>query len=182
MKDKYTTINNTYAKQAYQNLSDYDTGLYKPKSREELLKESQQHATKVSPTETNDNLSITEDEIESYLELGRKLNSLHSDFSPGEFADISSYKASFSKKGYFYSKIEFISSLFISHHNIHAFFDGNKRTALNILLELLRNAGYELVGEHVLYVQDAQILYLEKHLQQAELEHIINNGLIEIKG
>ena len=111
---------------AYQNLEEYDRGNYRPSA----LKKNQKNLEYKNFVREK-NLNLDTDLLKDYLHYGKVLNSKHSNFLPGVFAEKNSYEASFSKKCYYNSELEFIIELFISHHNIHAFEDGNKRTALN---------------------------------------------------
>lgn len=141
MNSKYSSfIGNTFEnrqsgfdeKIAYKNLKEYDKGLYKPKSKNTTLEKLD--FKDFSNTQV---LDINQKQLEHHVNHGKLLNTRHSDFKPGEFADRNSYEATFSKKGYYNSDLEFILELFISHHNVHSFRDGNKRTALNLFLDLI---------------------------------------------
>lgn len=111
-------------KQAYKNLKEYDGGVYQIKNYKkikEILGEDS-----ISIKFKNKELYINQEEINEYMNYARLLNIRHADFNPGIYAEKNSYEASFAKKVYYNSELEFIVNLFISHHNIHAFDDGNK--------------------------------------------------------
>lgn len=157
-------------RQAYKNLQAYDGGTYKIRT----YKKIEQILLKQVNTDicnTNE-LDITKEEILEYINYARLLNTRHSDFNPGIFIESSSYEASFAKKVYYNSELEFIVNLFISHHNIHAFDDGNKRTALNLFIDLLHKFT-NLYIDDIMVIQDSQILYLEKIIDEETFKHII---------
>ncbi|MDK0968524.1 DUF262 domain-containing protein [Clostridium perfringens] len=157
-------------KQAYKNLKEYDGGIYNIKNYrkiKEILKENL-----ISINSRSIELYITQEEINMYMNYAKLLNIRHADFNPGIYVEANSYEASFSKKVYFNSELEFIVSLFISHHNIHAFDDGNKRTALNLFIDLLHKFTMFYIKD-IIIIQDAQILYLEKNITEEEFRHII---------
>ncbi|MBN9648787.1 DUF262 domain-containing protein [Terrisporobacter glycolicus] len=157
-------------KQAYKNLREYDGGNYEIRNREKiariLIDELKSRGCR------RRELNITYDEIIEYVEYARLLNTKHSDFNPGVFVESNSYEASFAKKVYYDSELEYIINLFISHHNIHAFDDGNKRTALNLFIDLLHKFTNVYI-EDIMIIQDSQILYLEKVINQEEFRKII---------
>ena len=157
-------------KMAYKNLKNYDGGVYQVKHAKEIsdiiFKNDVAH--KPNPRE----LDITQEQIDEYVLHAQVINFRHSDFEPGTFSERNSYEASFAKKVYFDSELEFIFSLFISHHNIHAFKDGNKRTALNLFVDLISKL-VNLYIHDILIVQDAQILYLEKKIEEDEFKKIL---------
>jgi len=156
--------------QAYTNLQLYDNGNYQIESLEKIEKILKRpFKDKSYELET---LEITQKEIDMYVNFGQMLNKRHSNFNPGMFSEKSAYEASFSKKVYYNSHFEFIVELFISHHNIHAFTDGNKRTALNFFIDLLHKFTNLVVSE-IITIQDSQILFLEKHITKQEFKQII---------
>ncbi|GGH21532.1 hypothetical protein GCM10008013_19500 [Paenibacillus segetis] len=159
-------------RQAYKNLKDYDGGEYKVKSIERitevLSKDNKYQIMQNSVLETN------QDEIDDFLNYAQLVNFRHADFRPGLYVDKSAYESSYAKKVYFSSELEFIIELFISHHNIHGFADGNKRTALNVLIDLT-NKLTKYYLKDILLIQDAQILYLEKRLTKQEFLKLIYN-------
>jgi len=120
----------------------------------------------------NSILNTNQEEINEYLDYAQLVNFRHADFQPGIFADKNSYESSYAKKVYFSSELEFIIELFISHHNIHGFADGNKRTALNVLIDLT-NKLTKYYLKNILLIQDAQILYLEKRITKQEFMKLI---------
>ncbi|MFS0776450.1 DUF262 domain-containing protein [Neobacillus sp. 3P2-tot-E-2] len=157
-------------KQAYKNLRDYDGGEYKVNNAKEISKiifESDIEY-KYNPRA----LEITQEHIDEYVLHAQIINLKHSDFQPGVFAERNSYEASFAKKVYFDSELEFIISLFISHHNIHAFEDGNKRTALNLFIDFIDKL-VNLYIYNIIIVQDAQILYLEKKITENQFKKLL---------
>lgn len=157
-------------RQAYKNLKEYDGGIYtinNYKRIKDILVEDLK-----SVNCKNNELDITQEEVNEYINYARLLNMRHADFNPGIFVEANSYEASFAKKVYYSSELEFIVNLFISHHNIHAFDDGNKRTALNLFVDLLHKFTNFYI-EDIMIIQDAQILYLEKSIDEEEFKHII---------
>ncbi|EIO5737334.1 DUF262 domain-containing protein [Listeria monocytogenes] len=62
----------------------------------------------------------------------------------------------------------------IAHHNIHAFMDGNKRTALNYFLDLIHKYTKFYIKD-VLKIQDGQIHYLTSEISEEEFIQIILN-------
>lgn len=157
-------------KKAYKNLRDYDGGEYQVKHTKEISQIIFENNIeyKYKPTV----LDITQEQIDEYVLHAQIINLKHSDFNPGIFAEKNSYESSFAKKVYFDSELEFIISLFISHHNIHAFEDGNKRTALNLFIDFIDKL-VNLYIHDILIVQDAQILYLEKKITEEEFKKIL---------
>ncbi|UZP03733.1 DUF262 domain-containing protein [Clostridium botulinum] len=157
-------------KQAYKNLKSYDGGIYKIKYYKKIMFILEEDLIPFKYRYKE--LDITQDEIDEYIHYAKLLNIRHADFNPGIFVEENSYEASFAKKVYYNSDLEFIVSLFISHHNIHAFDDGNKRTALNLFIDLLHKFTTYYI-EDIIIIQDAQILYLEKKINEEEFKHII---------
>lgn len=157
-------------KQAYINLKFYDYGLYKIKNELEI--KNILDSASVYPKINSRVLNINLDEINMFLQYAQLINYKHSDFNPGKYVEKSSYESSFAKKGYFDNELEFIISLFISHHKIHAFYDGNKRTALNIFVDLISKYTNFYI-ENILVIQDSQILFLEKMIDENEFKKII---------
>ncbi len=157
-------------KQAYKNLKEYDGGIYKIKNYKKIreILECDSISAKCGSSE----LHITQDEVNEYMNYARLLNIRHADFNPGIYVEPNSYEASFAKKVYYNSELDFIVNLFISHHNIHAFDDGNKRTALNLFVDLLHKFTAFYIKD-IMIIQDAQILYLEKNINEEEFRHII---------
>ena len=157
-------------KKAYKNLKDYDGGEYQVKNAEKISKIIFENDIeyKYEPKA----LDITQEQIDEYVSHAQIINLKHSDFKPGIFAERNSYESSFAKKVYFDSELEFIFSLFISHHNIHAFEDGNKRTALNLFIDFIDKL-VNLYIYDILIVQDAQLLYLEKKITEDEFKKIL---------
>lgn len=157
-------------KKAYKNLRDYDGGDYQVKNTEEIAKiifendVKYKHKPKV--------LDITQEQIDEYVLHAQIINFRHADFNPGIFNERNSYESSFAKKVYFDCELEFIINLFISHHNIHAFKDGNKRTALNLFIDFIHKLTNMYICD-VLIVQDAQILYLEKKINYNQFKKIL---------
>jgi prophage maintenance system killer protein len=157
-------------KQAYKNLKEYDGGIYKIKNYEKIKEILDEDLPSIKCS--NNELDITMDEVNEYMNYSRLLNLRHADFNPGIYIEANSYEASFAKKVYYNSELEFIVSLFISHHNIHAFDDGNKRTALNLFVDLLHKfTGFYI--KDIMIIQDTQILYLEKVINEEDFKHII---------
>lgn len=156
-------------KRAYQNLENYDEGGYFPGKLDKLKNKTSYND--ITNTET---LMINDDIIGEYVQYGQLLNSRHSNFKPGVFAGENDYEATFSKKCYFQSELEFIVELFVSHHKVHAFMDGNKRTALNFFLELVYKYTKFYV-KNILVIQDAQIYYLTEQISKDEFIQIILN-------
>jgi len=155
-------------KKAYKNLKNYDQGLYSPKPPSEDYKKISFDTF----TSNNQYLNIDNKLLSDYLTYGQVINTKHSNFHPGQYANKNDYEASFSKRCYFSSELEFIIELFISHHNIHAFEDGNKRTALNYFLDLLyKYTRYTI--QNILRIQDAQIYYLTNKITKDEFIQII---------
>jgi hypothetical protein len=157
-------------KLAYKNLKSYDSGIYNIKNGQKVKKIL--NADLVLPKYKTKLLEITKNEIDNYIHFAQLLNFKHSDFNPGRFAEKNSYEASFAKKVYFDSDLEFIINLFISHHKIHAFADGNKRTALNLFIDLIHKFTTFSIGD-IITIQDSQILYLEKQINAEEFRKII---------
>lgn len=157
-------------KQAYKNLKEYDGGIYNIKNYKKIKEILRNNLTPIKCR--SNELDITQDEVNMYMNYAKLLNMRHADFNPGIYVEANSYEASFAKKVYFNSELEFIVSLFISHHNIHAFDDGNKRTALNLFIDLLHKFTTFYI-EDIMIIQDAQILYLEKNITEEEFRHII---------
>lgn len=155
---------------AYKNLRDYDGGHYQVKHAKEISEILFRNNIKYVYIPTI--LDITQEQIDEFVLHAQLINFKHSDFKPGIFAERNSYESSFAKKVYFDSELEFIISLFISHHNIHAFEDGNKRTALNLFIDFIDKLANMYVN-NILYVQDAQILYLEKKVTEEEFKKLI---------
>ena len=123
-------------------------------------------------------LEITSDEIEYYVEFGREINEQFSNFKAGIFSDKSSYEATFAKKCYYTDLLNYYIDLFISHHKVHAFFDGNKRTALfyldiNISLIHLETENTELFLDNLDDIAIAQVMYLEKEITEDDLKQIV---------
>ncbi|WP_240689296.1 DUF262 domain-containing protein [Ammoniphilus sp. YIM 78166] len=155
---------------AYKNLRDYDGGEYQVKHSVEISKIVFENniVHNYTPVE----LGITQEQIDEYVLHAQIINIKHSDFKPGIFAERNSYESSFAKKVYFDSELEFIVNLFISHHNIHAFEDGNKRTALNLFIDFIDKLANMYIY-NILIVQDAQILYLEKKITEDQFKKIL---------
>ncbi|KAJ74309.1 hypothetical protein M222_1558 [Enterococcus faecalis AZ19] len=154
---------------AYKNLESYDDGRYTPKKLVELTNK------KTYNDFTNEeSLTINEEILKEYVHYVQLLNSKHSNFNAGIFASKNEYEATFAKKVYYESELEFIIEVFISHHNVHAFMDGNKRTALNFLLELLYKYT-KFYLNNILVIQDAQIYYLTEQINKDEFVQIILN-------
>lgn len=155
---------------AYSNLSSYDSGEYKVLNikiiESILLKEKNCIIKKIMDIE------IDSQKMNGYMEYAVLLNYRHSDFQPGIFSERNSYEASFGKKAYYDSETEFIVALFISHHRIHAFCDGNKRTALNLFIDLLHSYT-SIVIKDILIIQDGQLLFLEGAINEKEFIKII---------
>lgn len=160
--------------QAYKNLKSYDSGSYDIKSAEKV-KLILNTAVRI-PKSTPKTLDITQKEIDAYIYYAKLLNLKHSDFNPGIFAERNSYESSFAKKVYYDSELNFIISLFISHHNIHAFDDGNKRTALNLFIDMIHKFTNCYI-EDIILIQDSQILYLEKKINEEAFRQIIYYGV-----
>ncbi|MCY9380242.1 DUF262 domain-containing protein [Bacillus inaquosorum] len=161
-------------KQAYKNLKSYDDGRYKVgniRKINNILKENL-----LIPKFKPRILKITNEQILNYINHAQLLNFHHSDFYPGIFAERNSYESSFAKKVYYGFELEFIINLFVSHHNIHAFKDGNKRTALNLFIDLMHKFTNYYV-EDIVLIQDSQILYLEKVISEEEFKKIIFSGV-----
>lgn len=154
---------------AYKNLEDYDSGNYNPNEYKESTK-ILSYDNFVNETD----LYINKELLSQYLHYGRFLNSKYSNFQPGTFSEKANYEATFSKKAYFSSELEFVVELFISHHNVHAFTDGNKRTALNYFLDLLYKYTKFYI-KNILVIQDAQIHYLTKKINKEKFIQIILN-------
>lgn len=161
-------------KKAYENLKSYDQGVYRPKRYPSIDKD-----LKIEDFEEKTKLNLNERLLKEYVEHGRVLNTRHSDFQPGNFVEKSNYEASFAKKVYCSSELEFLIELFISHNNIHSFSDGNKRTALNYFLDLI-NKYTKFFIKDILSIQDAQIHYLTKDINEDEFKNIILNE-VEVK-
>lgn len=157
-------------KQAYKNLRDYDGGEYQVKNAQEIAKII--YENNIEYRYKPKSLDISQEQIDEYVLHAQIINFKHSDFNPGIFAERNSYESSFAKKVYFDSELEFIISLFISHHNIHAFEDGNKRTALNVFIDFIDRL-VNLYIHNILIVQDAQILYLEKEITEDEFKKLL---------
>lgn len=161
-------------KQAYKNLKLYDNGIYNIKSGkkvEEIL-DLDLELPKFQQRELN----ITQSEIDDYIHYAMLLNRRHADFAPGSFAERNSYESSFAKKVYYNADLEFLVQLFISHHNIHAFKDGNKRTALNLFIDLLHKYTNFYI-EDIILIQDSQILYLDKQITVEQFKKVIYYGV-----
>lgn len=156
--------------QAYKNLKDYDGGEYEVKRADEIS--DILYKNEFALDYKSNQLDITQEEIDEYVRHAQLINTRHSDFNPGFFAERNSYESSFAKKVYFESELQFIINLFISHHNIHAFEDGNKRTALNLFIDFI-DKFTNLYIYDILLIQDAQILYLEKLITEEDFEKII---------
>lgn len=172
-KFKIERVASIEEKIAYRNLENYDNKKYTP-SPPILSKKS----LKYSDFSTLQELNIDEEDLINYIEYGRVVNSKHSSFKPGTFHEKNSYEATFSKKYYYSSELEFIVELFISHHRVHAFMDGNKRTALNYLFDLLyKFTKYKI--SNVIRIQDAQIHYLTNRITEGEFIQIILNEVEE---
>jgi len=157
-------------KQAYKNLKSYDSGIYKIKNAQRIKEIL--NANLILPKYKPKILEITQREIDNYIHYGQILNLKHSEFNPGVFAERNSYESSFAKKVYYDSDLDFIVNLFISHHNIHAFDDGNKRTALNLFIDLIHKFTTFSIKD-IIIIQESQILYLEKHINTEEFRRII---------
>lgn len=166
----YNRVITPTEKQAYRNLKSYDSGIYIIKNGLKIKKilnadfELPKYKPKI--------LEITQNEVDTYVHFAQILNFKHSDFNPGKFAEKNSYESSFAKKVYYDSELEFIINLFISHHNVHAFDDGNKRTALNLFIDLIDKFTTFSIGD-IITIQDSQILYLEKQINAEEFRKII---------
>lgn len=159
-----------FEKKAYDNLKKYDGGEYQVKHAKEISRIL--FGNNVLYKSTPKQLDITQEQIDEYLSHAQVINYRHSDFKPGTFVDRNPYEASFAKKVYFDSEIEFIFNLFISHHNIHAFQDGNKRTALNLFIDLI-NKLVSLYIRNIFIIQDAQLMYLEKEITHEQFKKIL---------
>ncbi|MEQ7217189.1 DUF262 domain-containing protein [Vagococcus fluvialis] len=169
MKENLTRVVTLEEKIAYKNLENYDDGRYIPKHLDKLSSDlTFEDLTRAETLTIDDNI------LKEYVHYGQLLNSKHSNFQPGVFAGKNEYEATFSKKCYFQSELEFIVEIFISHHNVHAFIDGNKRTALNFFLELLYKYTKFYIKD-VLLIQDAQIYYLIEKINKEEFIQIILN-------
>ncbi len=174
MKDINTLLYNRVIsqeeKQAYINLKSYDSGFYNIKSN--LIIQHILDSYIIFPKINYRELDITKQEIEYFIHYAQLINIKHSNFNPGIFVEKNSYESSFAKKVYFENELEFIISLFISHHKIHAFSDGNKRTALNLFIDLIDKYTNFYI-ENIIVIQDAQILFLEKIISEEEFKKII---------
>lgn len=157
-------------KEAYKNLRDYDGGEYEVKHAKEISEIIYENSIKHEYRPKV--LEITTEQINEYVSHAQIVNFKHSDYKPGFFAERNSYESSFAKKVYYESELEFIIELFISHHNIHAFEDGNKRTALNLFVDFIDKL-VNLYIQNILIVQDAQILYLEKKITKEQFKKIL---------
>lgn len=126
-------------------------------------------------------LNLTNKDIENYLEIGKAINKLYSCFKPGELKDKNNYEATFAKKCYYNDAVIFYIDLFVSHHKVHAFHDGNKRTALNFLkinIEHIHevDGGYEELMLHNLdYIAICQVMFLEKEIDEINLKETVYN-------
>ncbi|MBC1475303.1 DUF262 domain-containing protein [Listeria grandensis] len=169
-------------KLAYSNLKRYDQGVYSleekniRKIEDSLLKKN--NVDKWYSKLRNEELALNHGDINEYLEYATILNSRHSDFHPGVFKERGAYESTFGKKLYYDSEIAFLIQLFISHLDTHGFHDGNKRTALNLFLDLVDKFTIFQVKD-ILLIQDAQILYIIKKISLEELEKIIILNLEE---
>ncbi|EAC9421160.1 death-on-curing family protein, partial [Listeria monocytogenes] len=90
-------------KVAYQNLKKYDDGDYLPQCP--VKKEIH---LKYSDFSLEKELDIDDRLLNEYVKYGKIINSRHSNFNPGEYAEKNSYEATFSKKCYYNSELEFI--------------------------------------------------------------------------
>lgn len=161
-------------KKAYKNLRDYDGGNYKVRNTEIIANII--YERDIQYKFDSKELKISQKEINHYMSHAQVINLKHSDFQPGTFSEKNPYEASFAKKMYFNSELEYIINLFISHHNIHAFQDGNKRTALNLFIDFIEKLTNMYVS-NVLIIQDAQILYLQKKITEDDFKKIIYFGV-----
>lgn len=166
----YNRATSQEEKQAYKNLKSYDSGFYNIKSK--LIIQHILDSKIILPKVFFRELYITKQEIDSFIHYAQLINIKHSDFNPGMYVEKNSYESSFAKKVYFENELEFIISLFISHHKIHAFSDGNKRTALNLFIDLLDKYTNFYI-ENIIVIQDSQILFLEKTINEEEFKKII---------
>lgn len=157
-------------KQAYINLKSYDSGFYNIKSN--LIIQHILNSEVVIPKVSSRELDITKEEIDVFMHYARLINIKHSDFNPGMYVERNSYESSFAKKVYFENEVDYIISLFISHHKIHAFSDGNKRTALNLFIDLIDKYTNFYIG-NIIVIQDSQILFLEKIINEDDFKKII---------
>jgi len=168
--DRASRVMTLAEREAYQNLKSYDNGLYNVGNGQKIAGILKVDIIQLKYRTTI--LEITQEEIDEYIGYARRLNIRHADFNPGRFAERNSYEASFAKKVYYDSELEFVINLFISHHNIHAFDDGNKRTALNLFIDLIDKLTNFYI-ENIITIQDSQILYLEKRINADEFRKII---------
>lgn len=126
-------------------------------------------------------LTITTQEIKEYVEYGREINKIFSYFNPGQFLEKGNYEASFSKKAYYHSELDFVIELFISHNRIHAFYDGNKRTAFRLLVDLLFSIDYLIKDNYYDYISDIQLQFLTNAKTETDLKNIIYQGIVSKK-
>lgn len=161
--------------QAYKNLSKYDEKAFIVDNIDQILAFSTKRTNflNASPAEI---LDTSVAEVEHNSLYGSKINEKFLAKRPGFFADESSYLATFGKKAYYSSEVEYYINLFISHNHIHAFYDGNKRTALNLFIDMVTfHTSFKFVD--ILLIQNAQILYIEKRMTKNEFENIIYSTL-----
>ncbi|MGL5042982.1 MAG: hypothetical protein ACRC6X_07815 [Culicoidibacterales bacterium] len=162
--------------QAYKNLSDYDERKYVVNCVEAILLISFENSYLLTPS---DKIELTTSivEVEHSSLYGSNLNRKFSSKRQGAFIEEASYLATFGKKAYYSSELEYYVNLFIAHNHVHAFYDGNKRTALNFFVDMLYfYTKYKV--EDIILIQNAQILYLEKIIGKAQFENVIYNSLI----
>lgn len=160
---------------AYKNLSDYDEGKFLVRNAEKITMISSEKcdfSAKFEPSELETSII----EVEYNSQYGSHLNKKFSLKKPGEFIDKSSYLATFSKKPYYFSEIDYYVNLFISHNHVHAFYDGNKRTALNLFIDML-SFYTEFYLDDIVLIQNAQILYIEKKIEKEQFKNIIYTSL-----
>lgn len=161
-------------KQAYKNLSDYDSGYYKPQFHQRDLVYKELSFQNFSGNKLQH--LIDNKFIEEIILYAQTINGRHSDFKRGVYSDKNAFYSTFSKLLYYENTLEMIVQLFISHLQVHAFYDGNKRTALNLFLDLLNKySRYNI--RNILKVQDLQIMFIEKEIDKDEFIQIILNEI-----
>lgn len=120
----------------------------------------------------------TKRELDDLVDRIQKINLKVSNFMPGKFQDKGSLEAVISKACYFHNVYDYIINFFISCHNIHPFFDGNKRTFQQIFCSLISENTNLFVTE-LINLSYMQILYLEKEIDEQMFKMLVEQLLCE---
>lgn len=90
-------------------------------------------------TSNGSNICMDEKAIERLTSLGIFYNKLHSESDAGNLFNRGSFESTFHIKWYIDNDLDFIIQLFANHTKGHLFYNGNKRTAVEIFKYFINN-------------------------------------------